>query len=85
MGSDPSLRNFLNRSLNTVQGAAVDDAVAGDEATVRVKPGHSFSVREHSAGALKDESRRGNIPDPQIQMPVGVHAPARDIAYSKRR
>lgn len=77
--------DLADHCLNAVQRPAVDDGVRRDVAAVGIQPGVAARVCQDAAGALEDEAGRGDVPNLQIEMPVGVHSAAGHIADSQRR
>ena len=62
----------------------MDDGVGGDVAAFGVEPGIAVRIGEHASGALQDETGGGDVPNFQVQMPVGVHASGGHVADPQR-
>ena len=74
--------DFNPDKFNMVKSAPVivDDAVAGDVAALGEQPRGTMVVGQRPARAGQNQRAGGDVPDLQVERPVGVHAAGRYVA-----
>ena len=78
-------RIWLQHPLQAAQGPAVDDAVAGDVPALGDRATTPRGHRSTSRLSEEDDGGRGEVPDLQVQRPVGVQTPGGDVAQTRAR
>ena len=79
-----SVKGWLLLVFHVGDQGVVEKAIAGNQFFATSGCGPPFAVGHLTAGFLDDQRTCGHIPGVELQFPVGIESPGRDITQIQR-